>query len=146
MLKVAVNSLAVAGGMHTVCAAIIGYGFCRVASSMLNELRGTLVMKMNMNLIRSLSNRLFEHIHSLDLSFHRAGTRNTFYAVSRAVRNVESGLRFLLSHLTPTIVEFTMLGGMLSFYCGAKYAVDILITVALYSGFTKWYSKVTYQR
>ena len=142
MLKIAVNSLPLAGALHSACFAIIGYGLCRIASIFLNEMRGNIVMDMNMNMIRSLSNKLFEHIHSLDLTFHRAGTRNTLYAVSRALRNVESGLRFLLSHLTPTIVEFAMLGGMLSVYCGAKYAVDILITVALYSGFTRWYSRV----
>jgi len=140
MLKIAVNSLPLANALHTVTGAIIGYGFCRITSSFLNEMRGNLVMKMNMNIIRSLSHRIFEHIHNLDLSFHRSGTRNTLYATSRAVRNVESGLRFILSHLTPTLVEFVMLGGMLSIYCGAKYAVDIVITVGAYSWFTKWYS------
>lgn len=142
MLKIAVNSLPLANALHTVTSAIIGYGFCRLSSSLLNEIRANIVMKMNMNVIRSLSNRLFEHILSLDLSFHRSGTRGTLYATSRAVRNLETGLRFILSHLTPTFIEFVMLGGMLSVYCGIKYAADIFVTVAIYTWFTKWYSKV----
>lgn len=142
MLKIAVNSLPLANALHTVTSAIIGYGFCRVTSSILNEIRGNIVMKMNMNVIRSLSNQLFEHIHNLDLSFHRSGTRNTMYATSRAIRNLETGLRFILSHMTPTLIEFIMLGGMLSVFCGAKYTIDIFVTVGIYAWFTKWYSKV----
>jgi len=144
MLKLAVNALPVANGLHTVTGAILGYGFCRVASSTLNEIRASIVMNMNMNVIRSLSYKLFEHILSLDLSFHRSGTRNTLYATSRAVRNLEAGLRFMISHLVPTFIEFVMLGGLLSVYCGVKYALDIFITVGIYTCFTKWYSNVIF--
>jgi ABC-type transport system involved in Fe-S cluster assembly fused permease/ATPase subunit len=99
-------------------------------------------MTMNMNMIRSLSNKLFEHVHELDLSFHRAGTRGSLYAISRSIRNLESGLRFLLSNLTPTVVELGMLGTMLAIYCGPKYSLNIFITVSLYTWFTRWYAQV----
>lgn len=141
MLKIAVNALPVAGALDKVCFALIGFGFCRVCSNLFNEMRANLVMKMNMNMIRSLSNKLFEHIHSLDMNYHRAGTSNTMYAISRSIRNIESGMRFLLSFLSPTVIEFLMLGGMLSCYCGAKYAINIVLTVAIYTGFTKWYTE-----
>jgi ABC transporter ATM len=142
MLKIAVNALPVANALHTVTGAILGYGFCRVTSSVLNEIRANIVMHMNMNVIRSLSYKLFEHILSLDLSFHRSGTRDTLYATSRAIRNLEAGLRFMISHLVPTFIEFVMLGGVLSAYCGVKYALDIFVTVGIYTWFTKWYSNV----
>eukprot|EP00826_Nyctotherus_ovalis_P016404 TRINITY_DN14745_c0_g3_i2.p2 TRINITY_DN14745_c0_g3~~TRINITY_DN14745_c0_g3_i2.p2 ORF type:complete len:161 (-),score=21.62 TRINITY_DN14745_c0_g3_i2:132-614(-) len=144
MLKIAVNSLPIANSLNTVLGAIVGYGVFRIIASVLNELRSNIAMKMNMNIIRSLSNKLFEHILSLDLSFHRSGTRGTLYATSRAVRSLEAGLRFMLSHVAPVFIEFVMLGGMLSMYCGVKYAVNIFVTVAFYTWFTRWYSKVLF--
>lgn len=142
MLKIAVNALPLANSLNTVVSAIVGYGAFRIVASILNELRANIVINMNMNVIRSLSNKLFEHILSMDLFFHRSDTRGTLYATSRALRSLEGGLRFALSHIAPVFIEFVMLGGMLSVYCGVKYALNIFITVAFYTWFTKWYSKV----
>ena len=140
MLKLAVNSLSTANAMQTVSASILGFGLMRSISSILNEIRSLKVFKMNQNAMRDISNNMFRHIHEMDFLYHRAGTRGTMFAISKAIRNVESGLRFMLTMLAPIGVELTMVCGMLLFYCGPQYVLNILLTIGAYTLYTKQYS------
>ena len=79
-------------------------------------------------------------MHSLDLNFHKTSSKNTTFAINRALRSIESGMRFALGFFTPVFVEFILLCGMLQFYCGSKYLVNMLITLGLYTYFSKTFS------
>jgi ABC-type transport system involved in Fe-S cluster assembly fused permease/ATPase subunit len=59
------------------------------------------------------------------------------FAINRALRSIDSGLRFGLGFATPVIVEFFLLCGMMQFYCGPKYLANMLITLGVYTRFTK---------
>ena len=141
MLKIAVNSLGAASALQTVSMAILTYATMRVISSLAHELRANYVFHMTLNAMKSITIQMFGHIHSLDFLYHRSGTRDTMYAISRAIRNVENGLRFMLQALAPVIVEFVMLCGMLWAYCGGLYVLNILGTVGVYAVYTKWFAK-----
>jgi len=43
----------------------------------------------------------------------------------------------MLGFATPVIIEFVMLVGMLNFFCGPKYLANMLLTLGLYTYFTK---------
>jgi ABC-type transport system involved in Fe-S cluster assembly fused permease/ATPase subunit len=77
--------------------------------------------------------RAFEHLHNLDLYFHKISSKNTVFAVNKALRSIESGLRFTLGLFTPVIFEFIMLCGMLQLYCGTYYLGNMLITLGIYT-------------
>ena len=82
----------------------------------------------------------FKHLHSLDINFHRTSSKNTVFAINRALRSIESGLRFSLGFFTPVAVEFLLLCGMLQFYCGPKYLANMLFTLICYTYFSKTFS------
>jgi ABC-type transport system involved in Fe-S cluster assembly fused permease/ATPase subunit len=73
----------------------------------------------------------------LDLAFHKTSSKNTVFAINRALRSIESGLRFGLGFFTPIAIEFFLLCGMLQFYCGPKYLGNMLFTLSIYTLFTK---------
>lgn len=79
-------------------------------------------------------------MHALDLYFHKVSAKNTVFAINKALRSIESAVRFSLGMFAPVILEFFMLCGMLNFYCGSYYLGNMLITLALYTTFTKTYS------
>ena len=53
------------------------------------------------------------------------------------MRSIESAGRFTLGFFTPVAVEFLMLCGMLYFYCVPKYLLNMMVTLSLYTYFTK---------
>ncbi len=76
-------------------------------------------------------------MHNLDIDFHKTSSKNTVFAINRAMRSIESAGRFTLGFFTPVVVEFLMLCGMLYFYCGPKYLMNMMFTLSLYTYFTK---------
>lgn len=90
--------------------------------------------------LRRLSFDAFTHLHALDLNFHKTSSKNTVFAINRAIRSIESALRFSLGFFTPVAVEFILLCVMLQFYCGPKYLFNMLITLGLYTYFSKTFS------
>lgn len=80
-------------------------------------------------------------MHELDLNFHKVSSKNTVFAINRAIRSIESGSRFLLGSFTPIAFEFVALCGVLLFYCGPLYLGNMLATLGVYTWFSKAYSK-----
>ena len=91
--------------------------------------------------MRRVSFKSFEHLHSLDLNFHKASSKNTVFAINRAIRSIETGLRFTLGFFSPIAFEFVLLCSMLQFYCGPQYLFNMLFTLGLYTKFSLSFSK-----
>lgn len=90
--------------------------------------------------IRRISFEAFTHLHALDINFHKTSSKNTVFAINRALRSIESALRFSLGFFTPVAVEFLMLCAMLGFYCGPIYLGNMMLTLSLYTYFSKTFS------
>ena len=90
--------------------------------------------------MRKISYDAFKHLHALDLNFHKTSSKNTVFAINRAVRSIESAMRFTLGFFTPVAVEFILLCGMLQFYCGPQYLGNMLVTLGLYAYYSKTFS------
>ena len=80
-------------------------------------------------------------MHQLDFNFHKSSSKNVVFGINRALRSVESGLRFGIGFISPILFEFILLCGMLQFYCGTLYLVNMLGTLAIYTKFTSDYSR-----
>lgn len=90
--------------------------------------------------IRKISSDAFNHLHTLDLNFHKTSSKNTVFAINRALRSIENGCRFVLGFFTPVAIEFFLLCFMLNFYCGPKYFANMIVTLGFYTYFSKTFS------
>jgi len=59
------------------------------------------------------------------------------FAMSRAIRNLESGIRFSLTHFIPIFTEFTLLSCLIWGYCGPVYVANLVGMLTLYCLYTK---------
>jgi ABC-type transport system involved in Fe-S cluster assembly fused permease/ATPase subunit len=143
-LKIAVNALAQAQTMNLNLAAmgVVGFGACRAFSSIFHEFRMSLVVKILRDAIQKLSLQIFSHLHMLDTTFHKTSTKNTIFAVNKALDAIDSGLRFAIGFVFPIALEFVLICGMLYFYCGPYYLLNIAVMLGVYTKFTQSYSKI----
>lgn len=77
----------------------------------------------------------------MDLNFHRVSSKNTVFGINRAIRSIESGLRFVIGFFTPIALEFSMLTALLWGYCGYEYMLNMFITLGLYTKYSRDLSK-----
>ncbi|KAJ9068134.1 Iron-sulfur clusters transporter atm1, mitochondrial [Entomophthora muscae] len=128
-------------------ALLLGYGAARLGSTLFQELRNAVFVKVTQKAIRRVARSTFVHLLNMDLQFHL--TRQTG-GLQRAIDRGTKGISFLLSslvlHMVPTILEVTMVCGILANVFGVKYAVVALGTVTTYSVFTimvtTWRTKI----
>jgi ABC-type transport system involved in Fe-S cluster assembly fused permease/ATPase subunit len=84
--------------------------------------------------------RSFAHLHALDIYFHKISSKNTVFAINKAIRSIESALRFVLGFFMPVAFEFLLLCATLQLYCGTPYLANMLVTLSVYTIFSKKYS------
>ncbi|CAK8537984.1 unnamed protein product [Lathyrus sativus] len=121
----------------TPVAVLIGYGIARSGASAFNELRTALFSKVALRTIRLVSRKVFSHLHDLDLRYHLS--RETG-ALSRIIDRGSRAINFILSamvfNVVPTILEISMVSGILAYKFGAPFAWITSLSVAAYVVFT----------
>ncbi|KAL8087626.1 hypothetical protein AgCh_037686 [Apium graveolens] len=121
----------------TPAAVLIGYGIARIGASAFNELRTAVFSKVALRTIRSVSRKVFSHLHELDLSYHLS--RETG-ALNRIIDRGSRAINFILSsmvfNVVPTILEISMVSGILAYNFGAPFAWITSLSVATYVIFT----------
>lgn len=109
-LKIGVNALAPGAiNYNLAIMSVAGFGLCRAFSSIFHELRMSLVVKIMREAIQEISLQIFRHLHHLDLTFHKTSTKNTIFAVNKALEAIDSGLRFIIGFVSPIVLEFSMI-------------------------------------
>lgn len=88
--------------------------------------------------LRRIAKTAFRHLHELDLVYHRQSSKNTVFAINRALRSVDTGLRFFLGFAAQMGFELAAVFGAVAFSCGKKYLGAMIATFILYA----WYTKV----
>jgi ATP-binding cassette, subfamily B, heavy metal transporter len=115
----------------------LAYGGMRILMGVLTQWRDGIFAKVAMNAVRRLAMLTFEHMHLLSLRFHLERKTGGLTRVLERGRNaIETIVRMLLLQLLPTIVEVTLIAWVLLFHFDWRYLIVILLTVALYVGFT----------
>ena len=121
----------------TPAALITCYGVARAGASLCNESRNAVFAQVSQRAIRSVANRVFVHLHSLDLSFHLG--RQTG-AVARIIDRGTRGINFILSsmvfNVVPTALEISLVAGILAYKCGPAFAGLTAATMGTYTIFT----------
>lgn len=116
---------------------ICGFSIARLGSTVSQEYRSIMVADFIQRGIRTISQEAFNHLHNLDLNYHKTSSKNTVFGINRAVRSIESALRFTLGFATPIVVEFSLLCFMVGFYLGPVYLTNMLITLGCYAYYSK---------
>lgn len=153
MFKYAVDALSAAAGatgataaasaatssllFATPTAVLLGYGIARAGASACNELRNAVFAKVAQGTIRNVARKVFMHLHNLDLSYHlsrQTGSLNR--TIDRGTRAINFILSSMVFNVVPTLLEISMVAGILAYKFGAPFAWITSFTVAAYTLFT----------
>lgn len=118
-------------------AVLVGYGIARAGSSACNELRNAVFSKVALRAIRTVSRKVFSHLHDLDLQYHlsrQTGALNRI--IDRGSRAINFILTAMVFNVVPTILEISMVSGILAYKYGTSFAWITSLSVAAYIMFT----------
>ena len=118
-------------------AALIGYGFSRLLSSVLGELRDAFFAPVTQGSIRRVSAQVFQHLFALSLRFHmNRQTGGLSRDIERGTKGISFLLNFTLFNILPTLLEIVMVAGILLWRFEAAFAFVTMATIASYIVFT----------
>src|SRR5215469_8854492 len=115
----------------------IAYGGMRVLMAAFTQLRDGLFAKVAMHAVRRLAYRTFVHMHELSLRFHlERKTGGLTRVLERGRNGIETIVRMVILQLMPTIVEVTLLMGVLFWQFDWRYVLATLAMVVVFMSFT----------
>ena len=118
-------------------ALIIGFGVLRVASIAFGELRDAVFTKVAQRAIRTVALETFQHLHRLALRYHlERQTGGLSHAIERGTKAIDFLLRFMLFNILPTLLEITLVCGILWGLFSIWYAIVTLISIVVYIAYT----------
>ena len=118
-------------------AALIGYGFARLSSSLMAELRDAVFARVIQGTVRTVARTVFEHLFRLSLRFHlERQTGGMSRDIERGTKGIGFLLNFTVFNILPTLLEIGMVTAILLFRYQGWFAVVTLGTIGVYIGFT----------
>ncbi len=118
-------------------AALAGYGFARLATSVFGELRDALFARVTQGSIRRIAGQLFQHLFSLSLRFHmQRQTGGLSRDIERGTKGIGFLLNFMVFNILPTLLEIGMVAAILLWRYDLAFAAVTLGTIACYVAFT----------
>jgi ABC-type transport system involved in Fe-S cluster assembly fused permease/ATPase subunit len=128
-------------GTHAVLvlplALLVMYGVLKLASSLFTELRDSIFARVRHGAMRSVSLKVLEHLHRLSLRYHlERKTGGLSRDIDRGTRSVSSLMNYMVFSILPTLVEITMIAGILLTRYNIWFAVITFTSVVVYVAFT----------
>ena len=116
---------------------LLAYGALRISASLFTELRESLFARVTQNAVRKVALQVFEHLHSLALSFHLARqTGGVSRDIERGTRGIQSLIAYSLYSILPTLIEFCLVLGYFAYSYDIWFAAITLVALVLYIAFT----------
>lgn len=118
-------------------ALLVGYGVLRVLSIAFAELRDAVFAKVGQRAIRDVALSTFKHLHALGLRFHlERQTGGLSRSIERGTKGIDFLLTFMLFNILPTLLEITLVCGILWALFDFWYALVTLATIVAYITYT----------
>ena len=122
---------------------LLGYGALRLASTVFSDLRDIVFAKVTQRAIRRVGLEVFKHLHSLSLRFHlERQTGGVSRDIERGARGISSLINLTLFSVLPTLIEITLVAGILlvkfDWIFAAITLVVLVIYIALTVSITEW--------
>jgi ATP-binding cassette, subfamily B, heavy metal transporter len=115
----------------------LGYGGLRVLMAVLTQWRDGIFARVAMHAVRKLAYLTFIHMHELSLRFHlERKTGGLTRVLERGRSGIEVIVRMVILQLVPTVVEVTLLMGVLLWQFDWRYVVVTMITVVVFMYYT----------
>ena len=109
------------------------YGALRFSNSLFTELREIIFARVTQRAVRRIALEVFRHLHALSLRFHlERQTGGVSRDIERGSRSISSLISYTLYSILPTLVEISLVLGILF----VKYDIGfVLITLISLSGY-----------
>ncbi len=118
-------------------ALLLAYGALRFSSSMFTELRELVFARVTQQAVRRISLQVFRHLHSLSLRFHlERQTGGLTRDIERGTRSIGSLISYTLYSIVPTLVEISLVIGILLANYHWIFAAITGAALVLYISFT----------
>src|SRR3982074_787757 len=115
----------------------LSYGAVRVLMAVLTQWRDGIFAKVAMHAVRKLAFLTFVHMHELSLRFHlERKTGGLTRVLERGRTGIEVIVRMVILQLAPTIVEVSLLMGVLLWQFDWRYVLVTMITVGIFMYYT----------
>ena len=133
-----IDFVAIGGTAWTVAGSmIVAYGATRIGSALFQELRNAVFASVAQKAIRDVARNVFNHLLKLDLNFHLSRqTGGLTRALDRGTKGISFLLTSMLFHIAPTILEISLVCGILTWQYGIQFAAITGVTMAAYTAFT----------
>ncbi len=116
---------------------LLAYGALKLASSLFNELRDAIFSRVRHGAMRQVSTRVLDHLHRLSLRYHLdRKTGGISRDMERGARSVSSMLNYMAFSILPTLVEVTLIAGILLKNYDPGFALITFGAVVVYVLFT----------
>src|SRR5215467_10048082 len=113
------------------------YGGLRVVMAILTQWRDGIFARVAMHAVRKLAYITFVHMHELSLRFHlERKTGGLTRVLERGRNGIETIVRMVILQLIPTIVEVSLLMGVMLWQFDSRYVLATMITVVIFMYFT----------
>ena len=128
----------------------VAYGVARLSAVGFNELRDAIFVRVGQRALHKLALETFRHIHRLSMRYHiTRKTGGLSRIIERGVKGVDFLLRFMLLSVGPLILELSLVTIIFAVVFDWRYAVVVMITIALYVTYTfkitEWRVKIRRQ-
>lgn len=116
---------------------ILGYGAARIGAAAFGDVLNAVFASVGQRAVRKVARETFEHLLSLDLRFHLSRqTGGLIRVIDRGTKGITFLLQGLLFRIAPTVLEISMVCGILTYKFGWDFAAITAITLAAYTWFT----------
>ncbi len=113
------------------------YGALRFSTSLFTELRELLFARVTQQAVRQVALEVFRHLHSLALRFHlERQTGGVSRDIERGTRSIGSLISYSLYSILPTLVEITLVLGILFVRYDFGFVFITAVSLSAYVLFT----------
>ena len=118
-------------------ALLLAYGVLRFSVSLFTELRQIIFARVTQGAVRAIALQVFRHLHALSLRFHlERQTGGLTRDIERGTGSIGSLISYTLYSILPTLVEISLVMGILLTKYEASFAFITAVTLAGYIAFT----------
>jgi ABC-type transport system involved in Fe-S cluster assembly fused permease/ATPase subunit len=127
-------------------AALVAYGVLRLSSTLFNELRDVVFVKVAQSAMRRIALEVFHHLHALSLRFHlERQTGGLTRDIERGTRGIHTLLSYMVFSVLPTLLEMVLVTGFLiwrfDIWFGVITVAAIVAYIALTFTISEWRTK-----
>jgi ABC-type transport system involved in Fe-S cluster assembly fused permease/ATPase subunit len=118
-------------------ALLAAYGLLRLSSTIFNELRDVVFVKVAQRAMRRIALEVFHHLHALSLRFHlERQTGGLTRDIERGTRGISTLLSFMVFSVLPTLLEMALVTGFLIWRFDVWFGVITVAAIVAYIALT----------